>query len=32
MVTDLQAAYRECRQITRREARNFYYALCPAAT
>ena len=26
MVTDLQAAYRECRQITRREARNFYYA------
>lgn len=26
MVTDLQAAYRECRRITRREARNFYYA------
>jgi phytoene synthase len=26
MVTDLQAAYQECRRITRREARNFYYA------
>ena len=25
-MTDLQAAYQECRQITRREARNFYYA------
>ena len=32
MVTDLQAAYEECREITRREARNFYYAfvLLPA--
>lgn len=26
MATDLQAAYQECRRITRREARNFYYA------
>ena len=26
MVTDLQTAYQECRRITRREARNFYYA------
>ena len=25
-MTDLQLAYQECRQITRREARNFYYA------
>ena len=25
-MTDLEAAYRECQQITRREARNFYYA------
>ncbi len=26
MATDLQAAYQECRRITRQEARNFYYA------
>ena len=25
-VTDLEAAYQECQRITRREARNFYYA------
>jgi phytoene synthase len=25
-VTDLELAYEECRQITRREAKNFYYA------
>ena len=25
-MTDLEAAYRECHRITRREARNFYYA------
>ena len=25
-MTDLEAAYQECQQITRREARNFYYA------
>ncbi len=30
-MTDLDAAYRECRKITRREARNFYYASAPLA-
>ena len=32
-MTDLELAYEECRSITRREARNFYYAFLtlPAA-